>query len=83
MPLKFQHILTGKRMGARKEQGDTLIKDVAVFVNKIAVRGMPNHGQLSKDSGSHVLRPRPGNPDYANSALSLRGCNRSNRISVW
>ena len=49
MPLEFEHVFTGKRVGAVEEQGDTFINTAlsaqeAAVVSVAGSRAVPNHG---------------------------------------
>ena len=83
MPLQFEHIFAGIGMWGRKKQGDTLIQDGAIFVQKIAIGGMPRNRQFTQNFMCQSFAMPPGYSYHPNATTPLCSGNGGNGISVW
>ena len=73
MALQLKHVFAGEGVRRRKEQGDTLIEGIALFIEEIAVGSVSCGGQFAENILRQRFQSTPGYPYHPYPAATLRG----------
>ena len=83
MRLQFKHIFTGKRVWARKKQGNTPIQWLAVFGRqKVTIVGVAGSRRSAKQTLANTGAVFAGNADNTDTTATGRGRDSRNSIRI-
>ncbi len=80
MPLEFQHVFSGKRMGTPEVQGDALIDHLAIRIEKITEVGKSRLGEGGNDRLGNLRGQGTGHPDDTHATTPGRRGNSGDGI---